>query len=45
MATVRAELGCLHRLACISITGSVRMAPKAALEVLFGLLPLLGGRG
>jgi hypothetical protein len=37
LATVRAELGHLQRLACVSITGSVRTAPAATLEVLLGL--------
>jgi hypothetical protein len=35
----RAELGCMQRLACVSIAGSVRMALMAALEVLLSHTP------
>jgi hypothetical protein len=46
LAVVKAELGRLQRLVCVSITGTVRMAPTAALEVLLGFPPLsLGSRG
>jgi hypothetical protein len=37
---VRADLGHLHRLACVNITGSVSTASMDALEVLLGLLLL-----
>jgi hypothetical protein len=40
LATVRADLDCLQRLACVSITGSVDTALMAALEILLGLCPL-----
>jgi hypothetical protein len=35
LAMVRAELGCLQRLACVSLS-LVRTAPVTALEVLLG---------
>jgi hypothetical protein len=38
---VRGELSRLLRLACVSITGSLRKAPTAALEVLLSLTPLI----
>jgi hypothetical protein len=37
LATVRAELGHLQRLACVSITGVVSMTLMAAPRVLLGL--------
>jgi hypothetical protein len=33
LATVRAELGCLHRLPCASTTGSMRTAPWLLLKL------------
>jgi hypothetical protein len=33
MGQVRADLGCLHRLACVNITESMNMILMAALEV------------
>jgi len=38
--TSRAKLSKLQRLACLGITGAIRMAPTAAIEVLLGLPPL-----
>jgi len=37
---VRRELSNLQRLACMTITGEMRMAPGAAMKVLLGLPPL-----
>jgi hypothetical protein len=36
----RAELSRLHRLASLAVTGVMRMAPAAVVEVLFVLHPL-----
>jgi hypothetical protein len=36
----QAELGKLQRLSCLGITGAMRTAPTAAMEVLLGLPPL-----
>jgi hypothetical protein len=38
--TSRAELSKLQRVACLAITGAIRTAPTAAIEVLLGLPPL-----
>jgi hypothetical protein len=38
--TNRAELSKLQRMACLGITGAMRTAPTAAIEVLLGLAPL-----
>jgi hypothetical protein len=38
--TSRAELSKLQKLACLGITGAMRTAPTAAIQVLLGLLPL-----
>jgi hypothetical protein len=38
LKTSKAELGKLQRLACLGITGAMRTAPTAALEILLGLL-------
>jgi hypothetical protein len=38
--TSRAELSKLQRMACLGITGAIRTAPTAAIEVLLGLSPL-----
>jgi hypothetical protein len=38
--TSRAELSKLQRMACLGITGAMRTAPAAAIEVLLGLPPL-----
>jgi hypothetical protein len=38
--TSQAELGKLQRMACLGITGAMRTAPTAAMEVLLGLSPL-----
>jgi hypothetical protein len=38
--TSRAELSKLQRVACLGITGAIKTAPTAAMEVLFGLPPL-----
>jgi hypothetical protein len=45
MTTVRVVLGRLQRLDCVSITGSVKTASTAALEVLLGLPNSSGGGG
>jgi hypothetical protein len=44
LAMVGAELGHMQRLAHVSITGSVRTAPTAAVGILL-CPPTLGGRG
>jgi hypothetical protein len=36
----KAELSKLQRMTCLGITGAMRTAPTAAIEVLLGLLPL-----
>jgi hypothetical protein len=38
--TSRAELSKLQRKACLGITGAIRTAPTAAIEILLGLPPL-----
>jgi hypothetical protein len=38
--TSRAELSKLQRMACLGITGAIRTAPTAAIEILLGLPPL-----
>jgi hypothetical protein len=38
--TCRAKLSKLQRLACLGITGAMKTAPTAAIEVLLGLPPL-----
>jgi hypothetical protein len=38
--TSQAKLSKLQRLACLGITGAMRTAPTAAIEVLLGLRPL-----
>jgi hypothetical protein len=40
METSQAELSKLQRMACLGITGAMRMAPTAAMEILLGLPPL-----
>jgi hypothetical protein len=39
LKTSQAELSKLQRVACLGITGVMRTAPTAAMEVLLGLLP------
>jgi len=36
----RTELSDLQRLACLTVTGAMKMTPTAAIEALLGLLPL-----
>jgi hypothetical protein len=37
------QLSKLQRLACLAITGAIKMAQTAAMEILLGLPPLHGG--
>jgi hypothetical protein len=40
LKTSQAELSKLQKMACLGITGGIRTAPTAAMEVLLGLPPL-----
>jgi hypothetical protein len=43
--TSQAELGKLQKMACLGITGAMRTAPTAAMEVLLGPPPAFAGGG
>jgi hypothetical protein len=49
LKTIQAELSKLQSIACLGITGAMRTAPTAAIEVFLGLPPLppipAGGSG